>query len=249
MDEQAKRTSSCLVVLSGGQDSTTCLFWAKAHFAAVHAVTFDYGQSHAIELESARKVAEMAGVASHERITVGRLLRSTSPLLDSRTPLETYTDFESMDRIIGKRIETTFVPMRNAFFLTLAANIACSLGVTNLVTGVDEEDNANYPDCRASFIASQERTINEALGTADFRIHTPLVHLSKADTVRLAMSLPGCMEAMAWTHTCYAGTYPPCGRCHSCVLRAHGFEVAGVPDPLLERARAEGLLPQEGASR
>lgn len=228
----------CLVVLSGGQDSTTCLFWAKERFARVHAVSFNYGQSHAIELESARKVAAMAGCASHELVNVGRLLRSTSPLLDANTPLERYADFESMDRIIGTRIETTFVPMRNAFFLTLAANIAFSLGVSDLVTGVDEEDNANYPDCREAFITAQEQTINEALGRNDFRVHTPLIHLSKAQTVRLAQSLPGCMEALAWSHTCYAGEFPPCGTCHACVLRAHGFEEAGVPDPLVERGKA-----------
>ncbi len=228
---------TCLVVLSGGQDSTTCLYWARARFAGVHAVTFDYGQSHAIEIASARRVAAMAGVDSHEVINVGPLLRSTSPLIDHTQKLETYPDFETMEKIIGTRIEATFVPMRNAFFLTLAANIAFSRGVRDLVTGVDEEDNANYPDCRQSFILSQQETINQALDTHDFRIHTPLIHMSKADTVRLAQSLLGCMEAMAYSHTCYAGVFPPCGKCHACVLRAHGFAVAGVPDPLVERAK------------
>ncbi len=229
--------SSCLVVLSGGQDSTTCLYWAKRRFASVRAVTFDYGQTHAIEIASARRVAAMAGVDGHEAVRVGPLLRSTSPLVDRTAELETYPDFETMERVIGSRVEATFVPMRNAFFLTLAANIAYARGCMNLVTGVDEEDNANYPDCRESFIASQQETINQALGITDFRIHTPLIHLSKADTVRLARSLPGCMEAMAWSHTCYAGVFPPCGKCHACVLRAHGFEEAGVPDPLVERGK------------
>lgn len=232
----ASSHSSCLVVLSGGQDSTTCLFWAKARYGKVHAVTFNYGQSHAVELESARRVAALCGVASHEVVDVGRILRSTSPLLDESASLAQYDDFESMDRAIGKRIESTFVPMRNAFFLTLAANIAVSLDCRTLVTGVDEEDNANYPDCRESFIRAQELTINEAMGVRDFRIETPLIHFSKADTVRLAQSLPGCMEAMAWSHTCYAGSFPPCGRCHACVLRRHGFDEAGVPDPLELRA-------------
>ena len=233
---EVKRHASCVVVLSGGQDSTTCLFWARERYAKVHAVTFNYGQSHSIEIESARKVAALAGIAGHEVVDVGRLLRSTSPLLDESAPLAQYDDFESMDRAIGKRIEATFVPMRNAFFLTLAANIAVSLGCRTLVTGVDEEDNANYPDCRESFIRAQELTINEAMGVRDFRIETPLIHFSKADTVRLAQSLPGCMEAMAWSHTCYAGSFPPCGRCHACVLRRHGFDEAGVPDPLELRA-------------
>lgn len=235
--------NAALVILSGGQDSTTCLFWAVQHFARVHAVTFDYGQSHAIELESAQTVARMAGVTDHEIIRTGRLLRSTSPLLDANTPLDTYTDFESMEREVGSRIEATFVPMRNAFFITLAANIAFSKGCSNLVTGVDEEDNANYPDCREAFVKAQEATINLALGldgnAADaFHVLTPLIHKSKAETIALAQSLPGCMEAMAYTHTCYAGVFPPCGKCHSCVLRAHGFAEAGIEDPLITRARA-----------
>ncbi|MBQ1331214.1 MAG: 7-cyano-7-deazaguanine synthase, partial [Desulfovibrio sp.] len=117
---EVKRHASCVVVLSGGQDSTTCLFWARERYAKVHAVTFNYGQSHSIEIESARKVAALAGIAGHEVVDVGRLLRSTSPLLDESAPLAQYDDFESMDRAIGKRIESTFVPMRNAFFLTLA---------------------------------------------------------------------------------------------------------------------------------
>ena len=151
-----------------------------------------------------------------------------------------------MEKEVGKRIETTFVPMRNAFFLTLAANIAFAKGCNNLVTGVDEEDNANYPDCREAFVRSQEDTINLALGlekgdAGAFRLHTPLIHKSKAETIALAQSLPGCMEAMAYTHTCYAGVFPPCGKCHSCVLRAHGFAEAGVEDPLLVRAARLGL--------
>lgn len=121
----------------------------------------------------------MAGITEHEIVKVGPVLRSTSPLVDRSQKLEEYPDYETMDRIIGKRVETTFVPMRNAFFLTLAANIAYSFGCTRLVTGVDEEDDANYPDCRESFIRSQERTINEALGTDNFRILTPLIHFPK----------------------------------------------------------------------
>lgn len=227
---------AALVVLSGGQDSTTCLFWAKKVFGAVHAVTFDYGQRHALELDSARKVAELAEVASHEVVRVPGILRSASPLTDPQHELETYKSFEQMEKVIGDRVELTFVPMRNALFLTLAANRAIAMGVRDLVTGVCEEDNANYPDCRVSFILRQEWAINHALGIQDFRIHTPLISLSKAEGVRLAETLPGCLHALAHSHTCYAGKFPPCGRCHACVLRAHGFEQAGTSDPLLERA-------------
>jgi 7-cyano-7-deazaguanine synthase len=231
------KVNKALVVLSGGQDSTTCLYWAKQNFDEVHAVTFDYGQRHIREIEAAVKVAKMAGVATHEVVAVGPMLRSTSPLVDPEATLEQYTDYESMDAIIGDRVELTFVPMRNAFFLTLAANIALSKGCRNLVTGVCQQDNANYPDCREEFIASQQETINQALGIADFKILTPLIDLSKAESIALAVSMPGCMEAMAWSHTCYSGEFPACGKCHSCTLRAHGFEEAGVADPLIIRGQ------------
>jgi len=232
-----------LVVLSGGQDSTTCLFWAKQNFDDVIAITFDYHQRHRREIEAAREVAHMAGVSHHEVITLDSpVLKSRSPLVDPNAPLETYTDFQSMDLIIGDRIELTFVPMRNALFLTIAANRAVCHDIKDMVTGVCQQDNANYPDCREVFIQAQEDTINHALGVVDFVIHTPLMDLSKADSVRLAMTLPGCMEAMAYTHTAYDGQYPPTGKDHASTLRAQGFLEAGVADPLVVRAWREGLM-------
>lgn len=226
--------TKALVVLSGGQDSTTSLYWAKTVFEDVRAVSFDYGQRHGVELDSARKIAILAKV-EHETIDADGLLRSRSPLTELSAKLETYENYQEMDKIIGDRVELTFVPMRNAFFLTLAANIALYKNCYNLVTGVCQQDNANYPDCRWTFIASQEDTINKALGIGNFKIHTPLMNLSKAQTVKLAKTLPGCWDALAYSHTCYAGKVPPCGVCHACTLRAHGFQEAGFPDPLVER--------------
>ncbi len=234
--------SKAMVVLSGGQDSTTCLFWAKQHWDEVHAVTFDYGQRHAIEITAAEKVAGLACVKSHEIVQVGPLLRSRSPLTDQALSLETYESYDAMEKIIGDRVELTFVPMRNAFFLTLAANIALSKDCFTLVTGVCEQDNANYPDCRLEFIKSQEDTINKALGIPHFAIATPLIDLSKAESIRLAQSIPGCYEALSYTQTAYDGGYPPTGKDHASTLRAHGFEEAGVPDPLVVRAWREGLM-------
>jgi 7-cyano-7-deazaguanine synthase len=231
--------TKCLVVLSGGQDSTTCLFWAKAHFQTLYAISFDYGQRHSQELESASKIASMADV-QHQIVNVDSILLSRSPLTDHHAKLETYSNYEEMDKIIGNRVELTFVPMRNAFFLTLAANRALFYNCYNLITGVCQADNANYFDCRDEFIRSQEETINKAIGLSDFKIHTPLMNFSKAQTVLLAKSLPGCWEALAYSHTCYAGKTPPCimtdkTACHACTLRQHGFEEAGLTDPLLER--------------
>ncbi len=123
-------------------------------------------------------------------------------------------------------------------FLTIAANRAIALGMRTVVTGVCQMDNANYPDCRMEFIKMMEGAINAALGISDFYISTPLISRAKDDTVRLAHSMPKTWEAMAYTHTCYAGTFPPCGKCHACVLRAEGFARAGLFDPLIKRALA-----------
>lgn len=235
-----------LVVLSGGQDSTTCLFWAKRTFDEVHAITFDYGQRHSIEIDAARKVAEMAGVASHEIVKVPAILHSVSPLT-SDNELERYENAEQMEEVIGNRRELTFVPMRNALFLTIAANRAEALGCDTIITGVCQMDNANYDDCRQVFIDAAQDYINKALGhdhrgSKPIYIATPLMYLSKSDSVTLARTLPGCWEALAYSHTSYDGKYPPTDMNHANVLRADGFEKAGEPDPLVVRAWKEGLM-------
>ncbi|VVB51596.1 7-cyano-7-deazaguanine synthase [uncultured archaeon] len=237
----SKKKGSALVVLSGGQDSVTCLYWALLKYEWVEAVTFNYGQKHSREIGSAIYVAELAGV-QHEVVDVPGILRSSSPLTDPTAQLEKYENFEQMEKVIGNRVELTFVPMRNAFFLTLAANYALSKGIRTLVTGVCQEDNANYPDCRQSFINSQVRTINLALGIKDFKIVTPLMNMSKAGTVLFSLDLPGAYKALGYSHTSYDGAYPPVDNNHSNVLRAQGFLVAGVPDPLVLRAYHEGLM-------
>lgn len=236
--------SKAMVVLSGGQDSTTCLFWAKQHFAEVHAITFDYGQRHVREIEAARNVAALADVASHDVVRVPAILHGRSPLV-SDSALERYDSFEQMDKVIGDRIELTFVPMRNMLFLTIAANRCACANIPNMVTGICAMDNANYPDCREEFRIAAEAALNLALGTVSLRVLAPLMHLSKAETVRLAAGLPGCMPALAFSHTSYDGEYPPCDMNHANVLRAHGFEEAGMPDPLVVRAWVEKrmLLP------
>jgi len=238
--------TKALVVLSGGQDSTTTLFWAKEQYDEIHAITFDYGQRHILELESAEKVAFMAGVASHEFVKVPNCLISSSPLT-SKNELERYENAAQMDAVIGTRREDTFVPMRNALFLTIAANRAEALGIRNIVTGVCQMDNANYDDCREIFIRATERYINTALGhdhrgTPQIYIMTPLMHLSKAETVRMSYRMPQCWAALAFTHTSYDGKYPPTDMNHANVLRAQGFEEAGLPDPLVLRAVSEGLM-------
>lgn len=246
--------NSALVVLSGGQDSTTCLYWALERFDTVHAVTFDYNQRHRREIEAAVKIAQLAGVADrHDIVKVGDILRGRSPLTNPAEQLETYKSADEMAAIIGDRVELTFVPMRNALFLTLAANIAVCKDIYTLVTGVCQEDNANYPDCRRLFINATQHYIDTALGLdkhagQKFSIETPLMYLSKSETVHLATRLPGCMEALAYSHTAYSGEYPPITQDHATVLRAQGFELAGVADPLILRAWREGLMPLPASS-
>lgn len=242
-----------LVVLSGGQDSTTCLFWARQFYGVenVHALTFNYGQRHRVELEAAAKVAQMAGVADrHEFSHVPDVLQSTSPLT-SGAELERYTDARQMEQVIGTRREATFVPMRNALFITLAANRAEAHGITDIVLGVCQMDNANYDDCRQVFLDAAELYVTTALGhdhrgTPKIRLVAPLMLLSKADTVRMAHQTPGCWDALAYTHTSYDGQYPPTDMNHANVLRAQGFEEAGLPDPLVLRAWQEGLMELPG---
>ena len=235
-----------LVILSGGQDSTTCLALACRRYDEVAAITFNYGQRHARELQAAADVAKICGIKNHWTVTIGPILQGASPLTDMNQTLEQYADYQSMDSIIGDRIEKTFVPMRNALFLTIAANYAVANGYSTLVTGVCEADNANYPDCRASFIASQEATINEALGTtgtpAALTIETPLIYASKAESIH-ALNEIHALPLLGFSHTAYDGSYPPVGSDHATILRAEGFVQSGMPDPLVLRAVATGLMP------
>lgn len=240
--------NAALVVLSGGQDSTTCLFWALHQGWDVSAVTYDYGQRHQRELRAARKVVALAEeqfekTIPHGTVKVGPILQGTSPLTDHDEVLEQYPDGD-----LPGGLEKTFVPMRNQLFLTLAANHAYVRGINRLVTGVCQEDSGGYPDCRQSFVTAVEQACNTGTFTGEpgtlppLRIHTPLMWLSKAHSVHLACQLPGCIDALAFSHTAYDGQFPPVGNDHATVLRAKGFEEAGVADPLVLRAVRMGLM-------
>lgn len=233
--------NKAIVVLSGGQDSTTCLFWAKKCFDSVKAITFDYGQRHRIEIVAARQVARMAEV-EHEIVQLVELLESTSPLVDPKAALEKYESAEQMEQVIGKRVELTFVPMRNTLFMTIAANRAIAFGANTIVTGICQEDNANYPDCTEAFRIKMEAAINESLGQKVITILAPLMFMSKSQSVHFAKSVPGAWRALAYSHTSYDGKYPPTDMNHANVLRAKGFEEAGLPDPLVVRAVNDKLM-------
>lgn len=214
-----------LVVLSGGQDSTTCLYWAIDRFGRenVSSVTFDYGQRHRIELACAREIADFAGVSNVILPIDTFAALGGDALTDSEILVESVVSDET-------GLPNTFVPGRNLIFLTFAAAFAYQRGITHLVTGVAQTDYSGYPDCREASMRSLQTAIRNGM-ESKIQIHTPLMHMSKQATVELAQEL-GAMPAMAMTHTCYNGERPPCGVCPACKLRAKGFQDAGVIDPL-----------------
>ena len=208
---------SALVVFSGGQDSTTCLFWAKREFKQVYALSFRYGQKHEKEVELARAIAGKAGVefGVMDVPLIGQLghnsLTDKSVQMDERIP-------------DGSVFPNTFVPGRNLFFLSIAAVYARERGVKHLVTGVSQTDFSGYPDCRDSFIKSLNVTLNLAMDE-QFVIHTPLMWLDKAETWALADEL-GVLDLVRHeTLTCYNGiSGDGCGYCPACKLRREGLE-------------------------
>lgn len=213
-------------MLSGGQDSTTCLYWAIDRFGRenVETVTFDYGQRHRIEIDCGKAIAAQAGV-SYTLLPIDTFAAlGGNSLVDTQIAVGAPAGHPAA-------LPNTFVPGRNLIFLTFAAALAWQKDIGNLVTGVAQMDYSGYPDCREATLRSLQATLGLGMDR-DFVIHTPLMHLSKKQTVELACQL-NALDAMALTHTCYEGRRPPCGSCPACVLRAKGFAEAGVPDPLL----------------
>ncbi|MED4925228.1 7-cyano-7-deazaguanine synthase QueC [Anoxybacillus geothermalis] len=215
-----------VVVFSGGQDSTTCLFWAKKQFAEVEAVTFDYGQRHRREIDVAASIADELGVR-HTVLDMS-LLGQLAPNALTRGEI-------AIEQKEGE-LPTTFVDGRNLLFLSFAAVLAKQRGARHIVTGVCETDFSGYPDCRDVFIKSLNVTLNLAMDY-EFVIHTPLMWLTKAETWKLADELGAFEFIRTKTLTCYNGIIADgCGECPACVLRKRGLddylrEKAGVERP------------------
>jgi 7-cyano-7-deazaguanine synthase len=197
-----------VVLLSGGLDSATTVAIAKAEGYEIHAISFDYGQRHARELESARAVAKSLGAAGHLIVEFDMRRIGGSALTDEiDVPLDRETDE------MAEGIPATYVPARNTIFLSFALGYAEALGAFDIFIGVSQVDYSGYPDCRAEFVESFEKTANLATkagveGKGRFRIHYSL------------------------TWSCYMGEKKACGRCDSCKLRLAGFAAAGAVDPL-----------------
>jgi 7-cyano-7-deazaguanine synthase len=221
--------SDAVVLLSGGLDSYTAAAIARAEGFRLYALTVSYGQRHARELEAARAVARSLAVVRHMEIAVdlstfgGSSLTSDLPVPKDR-PID------------PAEIPSTYVPARNTVFLSLALGWAEVLDARDIVIGVNALDYSGYPDCRPEFIHAFEQLASLAtakgVGGARFRVHTPLIALTKAQIIRRGLDL-GLDYGL--THSCYDPPPDgrPCGRCDSCVLRAAGFAHAGASDPLL----------------
>ncbi len=221
---------AAVVLLSGGVDSATTLAIARQEGYACHAITFDYGQRHRFELESARRVAESMGVGRHVTLPFDLRAIGGSALTDD-IPVPRDQDPESM----GEQIPVTYVPARNTIFLSFALGWAEVLGAFDLYIGANAIDYSGYPDCRPEYIAAFENMANlatraGATGEGRFCIHAPLIEMSKADILRTGVRLG---VDYALTTSCYDTTDAglACGRCDACILRRNGFEEAGIADP------------------
>ncbi len=226
MAQQAPRCERAVVLLSGGLDSTTAAALARASGYDLYALSFDYGQRHRRELDAARAVAERLGVAEHRLVRIDLGQWGGSSLVGAGAiPAEPAPG----------QIPSTWVPARNLIFLAVASGYAEAVGARAIYIGVSQVDYSGYPDCRGEFLLAYQRAAD--LASKQFveegrsiPVIAPLLHLSKAQTVRLGLAL-GVDYALTWS--CYRGEERPCGACDSCRLRAAAFAEVGVPDPLL----------------
>lgn len=212
-----------VLLLSGGMDSATLLWWLKATGAGpIHALSVDYGQRHHAELEAARRLAALAGAATHQVLPLDLRTVGGSPLVDAALAVPAADE---------QRQAATVVPFRNLLFAALAAAWAEPRSIRDLYLAPVQDDQAAYRDCRRTFYDSLEQTLG--LGaTRDhdrFRLHTPFVDLPKREVLRLGLELG---VPYAETHTCYEGIRPACGRCDACAERIAAFQAQAVADPI-----------------
>lgn len=264
-----KPITDVLVLLSGGQDSTTCLAWARKKYtgARLHALTMLYGQRHATEVTSAKAIAKLLGCATHTVLDLSGVFAASGSALLSKTPGPLLATGGIADVAAPNGLPTSFVPGRNLVFLAIAGAHAAALGAGTIVTGVCQTDYSGYPDCRAEFVDAMSGAVNEAMPTAirPIFIEAPLMRRTKAETVGMMIGLakdelvaaapivngipqPGqewqqtdVWRALGASVTCYRGSRPGCTTCPACLLRAKGFDEAGVADPARSAAFDPGL--------
>jgi 7-cyano-7-deazaguanine synthase len=221
---------SAVVLLSGGIDSATCAALATRRGYTVHALTVDYGQLHRVELEAARKIGEVVGLKKHHWLKLDLSAIAQSALLGHEpVPLDRPSEH------LSEGIPPTYVPARNTILLSLGLALAESIGAADIFIGANVVDYSGYPDCRPEFLAAFEKLANLATragveGGIQFRVHAPLLFLTKAEIIRLGIALG---LDLSLTHSCYNPTAEgyACGRCDSCQIRRRGFAEANIPDP------------------
>lgn len=220
-----------VILFSGGLDSSTILAFAKNQNYDCHPISFNYGQRHSVELEAAKKVANFLDIKTHKIITIPKDMFGSSALTDN------LIDVPKHSNSLEQTIPVTYVPARNTIFLSIALGYAESIGAHDIFIGVSHVDYSGYPDCRPEFINAFETLAN--LATKDgvegkkLSIHSPLLHLSKAETIKLGLD-NGVNYAL--TVSCYSAdpiSHSACGSCDSCVYRKKGFEEAGIQDPTI----------------
>lgn len=247
--------TSVLVLLSGGQDSTTCLAWARDTYpgATLHALTAFYAQRHEAEVAAAVDIADLLGCASHTIVDLSGALGASNSALLAASDDTLRGSGGIPDAQMPQGLPTSFVPGRNMVFLAVAAAHAAARGCQRIVTGVCQTDYSGYPDCREPFVRAMQAAIWQAMpsGQPLISIDTPLMRLTKAETVALMVGLArkeareGSVNRGDWratttwralgrSVTCYHGQHPGCGTCPSCELRVKGFAEAGSVDPSTE---------------
>ncbi len=226
----SREQDGCVVLLSGGLDSATTLYHALSRGLRVYALSFDYGQRHSVELESARRIAAAVGV-EHAIISLDTQIFQKSALTDVSIDIPQDRDERSM----SSSIPVTYVPGRNILFLSFGVSYCESRNLGSIFIGANAVDYSGYPDCRPEFIQAFQSMASIGTRAGDeghpIKIEAPLIHMTKAQIISLGLELG---VDYSLTSSCYqpADKGKPCGRCDSCILRAHGFAAAGVPDPL-----------------
>ncbi len=230
INDLASPKPKAIVLLSGGIDSATCAAIARRRGFAVHALTVSYGQRHRVELTAAGRIAEHLGLDRHYVLEVDLPSIARSALLGSE---EVPKDRPASE--LSQDIPPTYVPARNTILLSLALALAETIGAADIFIGANVLDYSGYPDCRPEFLHAFERLANLATragvaGQAQFRVHAPLLFLTKGEIIRLGISLG---VDFRLTHSCYDPTPEglACGHCDSCQIRKRGFAEAGVTDP------------------
>lgn len=230
--------TSCVVLFSGGIDSTTALYWAKTSYGKVAALSFDYGQRHKVELTLARRLTRRLQIP-HPILRIDLRQIGGSSITDIKIPLPRFKQADEIE----PGVPLTYVPFRNGIFLSLAAAWAEVQSIREIICGFHTADSPNYPDTTASFVRAMERAAN--LGTTSLlegrklRIIAPFIRLRKSEIIKRGLSLG---VDYSYSISCYTGREIPCRECSSCLLRQRAWDKIGTEDHLLLRLKKEGKL-------